>query len=160
PKPIAPDTYRFSFNVDGVLMPDPQGTTFSPNRVSTTSTFEVLGAEGAFQTYNKDVQHGIVAQIEYWSKSLGVKRRAYVYTPPGYMKSSTRYPVLYLVHGASDSDASWTTVGHAHYIVDNLIAAGKAKPMIIVMPFGHTPDRPGVDMLNNTDFSDDFLKEL
>jgi enterochelin esterase family protein len=160
PKPIAPDNYRFFYNVDGVLMPDPQGTTYSPTRVSTTSTFEVTGEAGAFQAYDKDVPHGAVSQIEYWSKSLGVKRRAYVYTPPGYTKNGTRYPVLYLVHGAGDSDASWTTVGHAHYILDNLIAAGKAKPMIVIMPFGHTPERPGANLLANDDFADDFLKDL
>jgi enterochelin esterase family protein len=160
PKPIAPDNYRFWFHVDGAAVTDPQGTTYSPTRVGTTSTFEVTGDAGAFQTYNKHVPHGVVSQIEYWSKSLGEKRRAYVYTPPGYMKNTTRYPVFYLVHGAGDSDASWTTVGHANYIVDNLIAAGKAKAMIIVMPFGHTPERAGANMLTNTDFADDFLKDL
>jgi enterochelin esterase-like enzyme len=80
--------------------------------------------------------------------------------PPGYLKGSTKYPVLYLVHGAGDSDDSWTGVGRAHYILDNLIAAGKARPMIIVMPFGHTPDRPGTDTLANTDFGDDLIKDL
>jgi enterochelin esterase family protein len=64
------------------------------------------------------------------------------------------------VHGAGDSDASWTTAGHAHYILDNLIAARKAKPMIVIMPFGHTPERPNSNMLANTDFADDFLKDL
>ena len=63
------------------------------------------------------------------------------------MNGTATYPVLYLVHGAGDSDDSWTSEGHAHYILDNLIAAGKAKPMIVVMPFGHTPDRPGANML-------------
>ena len=86
---------------------------------------------------------GLVSEIEYWSEPLGVKRRAHVYTPPGYFQGSRRYPVLYLVHGAGDSDDNWTSTGHAHYILDNLIAARRAKPMIIVMPFGHTPERPG-----------------
>jgi enterochelin esterase family protein len=89
-----------------------------------------------------------------------VKRRAHVYTPPGYQVSAKRYPVLYLVHGAGDSDDSWTNIGHAQYILDNLIAAGKAKPMIIVMPFGHTPDRPGTNLMANTDFGDDLIKDL
>jgi enterochelin esterase-like enzyme len=160
PAPIAPDTYRFNFSVDGVPVPNPQGNTFSEARVGTNGTFEVLGAAGAFQTYNKDIPHGSVAVVEYWSSSLGVKRRAHVYTPPGYARGGGKYPVLYLVHGAGDSDDSWTSVGHAHYILDNLIAAGKAKPMIVVMPFGHTPDRPGTNMLTNTDFADDFLKDL
>ncbi|MEO8371223.1 MAG: alpha/beta hydrolase-fold protein [Candidatus Solibacter sp.] len=85
----------------------------------------------------------------------------HVYTPPGYEKDGKSYPVLYLVHGAGDSDHSWATVGRANNILDNLIAAGKAKPMIIVMPNGHTPDRPNsgsANMLQNPDFRDDFLK--
>lgn len=64
--------------------------------------------------------HGAVAAVEYWSATLGAKRRAHVYTPPGYEKGAGAYPVLYLVHGAGDSDDSWTSVGHAHYILDNL----------------------------------------
>jgi enterochelin esterase family protein len=68
--------------------------------------------------------------------------------------------VLYLVHGAGDSYESWTSVGHAHLILDNLIAEGKARPMIVVMPFGHTPDRPGANVLANTDFGDDLIKDL
>jgi enterochelin esterase family protein len=159
-KPIAPDNYRFNFSINGARVPDPQGTTFTRTQVGTNSTFEVLGPEGAFQTFDKNVPHGMVATYEYWSKSLGVKRRAHVYTPPGYQASSQRYPVLYLVHGAGDSDDSWTQVGHAQYILDNLIATGKATPMIIVMPFGHTPDRPGTNILANTDFGDDLIKDL
>ena len=159
-KPVAADTYRFNFNVDGARVPDPQGARFSEERVGVNSTFEVLGPAGAFQTFDKTVPHGAVSTIEYWSSSLEVRRRAHVYTPPGYEKGRGAYPVLYLVHGAGDSDDSWTSVGHAQYILDNLIAAGKARPMIIVMPAGHTPDRPGADMLTNTDFRDDFLKDL
>lgn len=158
--PVPADTYRYAFQVHGVKVPNTVGTTYSEERVGTNSTFEVMGPDGAFQTYVADVPHGVVSEIEYWSKSLGVKRRAHVYTPPGYMNGTTKYPVLYLVHGAGDSDDSWTSVGHAHYILDNLIAAGKAKPMIVVMPSGHTPDRPGSNMLANTDFRDDLLDEL
>jgi enterochelin esterase family protein len=157
---VPADTYRFNFQVDGARVPDPQGTTFSHERVGTNSTFETTGPAGEFQTYRKDVPHGAVSRVEYWSSTLGDKRPAYVYTPPGYMAGSDRYPVLYLVHGAGDSADSWTSVGHANYILDNLIAAGKAKPMIVVMPFGHTPDRPGGNMLANTDFGDDLIKDL
>ena len=159
-KPVPADNYRFAFNVDGVKLPNPQGTTYSEERTGTNSTFEVPGLAGDFQAYRQDVPHGTVSTIEYWSSSLGVKRRAHVYTPPGYMKGSASYPVLYLVHGAGDSDDSWTSVGHANYILDNLIAEGKAKPMIVVMPNGHTPDRPGADILANNDFGNDFLKDL
>jgi enterochelin esterase-like enzyme len=158
--PVAPDVYRFNFQVDGARVPDPQGTTFSHERVGTNSTFEIFGPEGEFQTWKQDVPHGTVSRIEYWSDALGQKRSAMVYTPPGYMKDAGRYPVLYLVHGAGDSYDSWTSVGHAHLILDNLIAAGKARPMIVVMPFGHTPDRPDVNMLVNTDFGDDLIGDL
>jgi enterochelin esterase-like enzyme len=160
PVPVAPDNYRFSFNVDGAVVPDPQGTTFSLTRVGQFSTFEMPGAEGAFQSYDKNVPHGIVSVVDYWSTSLGMMRRAHVYTPPGYMRDSAHYPVLYLVHGAGDSDDSWTSAGHANYILDNLIAAGKAKPMIVVMPFGHTPERKGANMLANSDFGQDLFKDL
>lgn len=159
-KPIPPDTYRFNFNVDGARVPDPMATTFSEERTGINSTFEIKGPAGDFQTWRRDVPHGQVAVITYWSQPLATMRRAHVYLPPGYEKGQGRYPVLYLVHGAGDSDDSWTSVGHANLILDNLIAAGKARPMIVVMPFGHTPDRAGSDMLRNTDFSDDFLKAL
>lgn len=159
--PVAPGNYRFAFNVDGIDMADPQGTRFAEDFRGVRSTFEVPGEATAFQTYNPDVPHGIVSTVAYPSAALGSVRRAHVYTPPGYESGDRmRYPVLYLVHGSGDSDDSWTAVGHANYILDNLIAAGKAKPMIVVMPFGHTPDRPGVERMNNTDFGNDLLTDL
>ena len=157
---VVPDNYRYNFQVDGVRVPDPMATTFSRERVGINSTVDVPGPEGAFQTWHADVPHGLVSRIEYWSAPLGVKRGAYVYTPPGYMNGTARYPVLYLVHGAGDSADSWTEVGHANLILDNLIASGQAQPMIVVMPFGHTPDRPGVNMIANTDFGDDLHQAL
>jgi enterochelin esterase family protein len=86
----------------------------------------------------KDVPHGAVATIYYPSSTLKRTRRMHVYTPPGYESNSEKYPVFYLLHGAGDSDDSWTSVGRANFILDNLIAAKKAKPMIVVMPAGHT----------------------
>lgn len=159
--PVAADNYRYSFQVNGVTVPDPQAITFSRERTGTQSTLEVQGEAGRFQSYDPGIAHGLVSEFEYWSETLGAKRRAHVYTPPGYTRDTRRYPVLYLVHGAGDSDDSWTSTGHAHYILDNLIAAGKARPMIVVMPFGHTPERAGAPgMLGNTDFGDDLHKEL
>jgi enterochelin esterase family protein len=158
--PYEPGTFRYNFRVNGARVPDPQAIRFSHERVGTNSVLEVPGAEGAFQEFDPKIAHGAVSTVEYWSTTLDAKRRAHVYTPPGYMKNAARYPVLYLVHGAGDSDDSWTSVGHANYILDNLIAARKAKPMIVVMPFGHTPDRPGADLLNNTDFGNDLLKDV
>src|SRR5262249_23728998 len=86
----------------------------------------------------KDVPHGAVAKVTYYSKTLKRFRRMHVYTPPGYEKGEGKYPVFYLLHGAMDCDASWSTVGRAGFILDNLIGAGKARPMIVVMPAGHT----------------------
>ncbi len=161
--PVPADNYRYNFQIDGVKVPDPMATTFSRERVGVNSTLEVSGPEGAFQTWQADVPHGVVSRVEYWSGPLGVKRGAYVYTPPGYMNGSVRYPVLYLVHGAGDSADSWTEVGHANQILDNLIAAGRTQPMIVVMPFGHTPTRPDAPLdrlLANSDFGDDLHQAL
>ena len=161
PKPLDPDTYRYFFVVNGVRVPDPAAREYSLERSNIDSLVEVTGPAGDFQTFHKDIPHGAVAKIEYWSEPLDVLRRMYVYTPPGYEKNGESYPVLYLVHGAGDSDHSWATVGRANNILDNLIAAGKAKPMIVVMPNGHTPPRGDANpanMLQNTDFRDDFLK--
>lgn len=161
PNPIAPNTYRYFFFVDGVRVPDPAAREFSFERSNVDSLIEVTGAAEDFETWHNNIPHGAVATVEYWSEPLGVVRRMHIYTPPGYEKDRKSYPVLYLVHGAGDSDDSWTSVGRANNILDNLIAAGKAKPMIIVMPNGHTPERPNADranILQNSDFSDDLLK--
>jgi len=160
PQPVPADTYRFAFRVDGVKTVDPLGKTFSEELKGINSTFEVSGPEGAFQAWDRTIAHGTVSTIEYWSTSLGIKRRAHVYTPPGYMKDARKYPVLYLVHGAGDSDDSWPTVGRAGAIFDNLLAAKKAVPMIVVMPDGHTPLREGVMTLDNPDFGADLTRDL
>jgi enterochelin esterase family protein len=110
----------------------------------------------------KNVPHGSVSSVLYFSTALNAWRRLHVYTPPGYETGTARYPVLYLLHGAGDSDQSWTSVGRANYILDNLIAAKKAKPMVVVMTAGHTPPvqggaRGGVGFLSATD---DFAREF
>jgi enterochelin esterase-like enzyme len=86
----------------------------------------------------RDVPHGAVAQITYFSKSLGKFRRMHVYTPPGYEAGSDKYPIFYLLHGAYDNDNAWPTIGRAGMILDNMIAEGQVKPMVVVMPAGHT----------------------
>src|SRR5205814_2639482 len=90
----------------------------------------------------KNVPHGPVASVTYYSSTLSRFRRMHVYTPPGDEAGARRYPVFYLLHGAGDCDDSWTSVGRAGFILDNLIAAGKAKPMSVVMPAGHTTTAP------------------
>ncbi len=133
--PVPAGAYRYNFNVDGVTVIDPKNPATSESNANTWSLAIVPGSE----TFDlKDVPHGAVAKVPYHSSTLKTFRRMHVYTPPGYEKGEGTYPVFYLLHGAMDSDESWTSVGRAAVILDNLIASGKAKPMIVVMPAGHT----------------------
>jgi enterochelin esterase-like enzyme len=115
---------------------------------------------GADFMATKDVPRGAVAEITYYSKALKRFRRMHVYTPPGYESGEGRFPVLYLLHGAFDCDDSWTTVGRAGFILDNLVAAGRAVPMVVAMPAGHTgPFRFGMP-LSMDDFVADFTGDV
>jgi enterochelin esterase family protein len=133
--PVPPGAYRYNFNVDGVAVIDPRSPAISE---SNNNVWSVVYVPGSDFMDTRDVPHGSVAAVTYHSKSLDRFRRMHVYTPPGYETGKGKYPVFYLLHGASDCDDSWTSVGRASFILDNLIAAGKAKPMIMVMPAGHT----------------------
>jgi len=127
--------YRYSFDVDGVSTLDPSNRHVSESNGNAWSLFYLSGAK--FMDAQR-VPHGAVAEVTYYSSVLGRDRRMHVYTPPGYDRGSGRFPVFYLLHGALDSDDSWSTVGRAGFILDNLIAAGDAVPMVVVMPDGHT----------------------
>ena len=132
---LAAGAYRYRFTVDGVPTADPGNPATSESNGNAWSLFYVPGAP--FMDTQR-VAHGSVAEVHYFSTALGRTRRMHVYTPPGYEKNRDTYPVFYLLHGAFDGDDSWSTVGRAGFIVDNLIAAGDARPMIVVMPDGHT----------------------
>jgi enterochelin esterase-like enzyme len=132
--PIDPGTYRYTFNVDGVPTIDPRNHATSESNQNAWSVVHVPGLGFADEN---DVPHGAVAAVHYRSKVLNKDRRLHVYTPPGYETGADKYPVFYLLHGSSDSDDSWLSVGRANFILDNLIASGKARPMIVVMPHGH-----------------------
>lgn len=110
----------------------------------------------------QDVPHGAVHVHAYRSKGTGEMRNLHVYTPPGYDNDvAPRFPVLYLLHGSGDNDATWTVLGRAHHILDNLIARGKAKPMIAVMPNGHAvPNTPEARGRNTETFSRDLLGDV
>ena len=133
--PVAPGAYRYTFMVNGVAVVDPRNPSVSESNNNAWSLVYVPGAE--FMETGK-VPHGAVATVYYYSTALGRDRRMHVYTPPGYESGSSKYPVFYLLHGAGDCDDSWSSVGRAGFILDNLIAAKKAKPMVVVMPAGHT----------------------
>ena len=160
--PIAPGAYRYVFTVDGASVVDPRNTSISESNNNVWSLVYIPGA-AFMETAN--VPHGAVAEVNYYSKSLGRNRRMHVYTPPGYEVGNAIYPVFYLLHGAMDCDDSWTTVGRAGFILDNMIAAKQAKPMIVVMPAGHTPGGSstggGGGMARTVDeFSEDFVNDI
>jgi enterochelin esterase family protein len=133
--PIDPGAYRYTFAVDGVAVMDPRNPLVSESNNNAWSLVYVPGADFMDET---KVPHGAVAAVHYYSTALGKFRRMHVYTPPGYENNQKKYPVFYLLHGSGDCDEAWTSVGRAGFILDNLIAAGKAKPMIVAMPAGHT----------------------
>ena len=138
--PIDPGAYRYNFNVDGVSTIDPRNYATSESNTNVWSMFYVPGSD--FMD-TRDVPRGAVAEVTYHSTALKTFRRMHVYTPPGYETKNDKYPVFYLLHGAGDSDDAWSTVGRAGFILDNLIASKKAKPMVVVMPAGHTRRGPG-----------------
>ena len=158
--PIDPGAYRYNFNVDGVSVIDPRNPAVSESNNNVWSLVYVPGSD--FMD-TREVPHGGVAAVTYYSKALQRFRRMHVYTPPGYELGRGKFPVFYLLHGAGDSDDAWSSVGRAGFILDNLIATGKVKPMIVVMPAGHTRafGFGGGGGRNATDeFVQDFLNDI
>jgi len=137
--PLPPGAYRYAFQVDGVRVLDPVNPHTAESNANVWSLFTVSGTE---MMDTADVPHGAVAEIFYYSSVLKTTRRMHIYTPPGYEAGNTKYPVFYLLHGAGDTDDAWTSVGRAGFIFDNLLAAKKMKPMVVVMPAGHQPGIP------------------
>jgi enterochelin esterase family protein len=135
--PLPPDYYGYSIIVDGMRSLDPYNHGLVPNLLSPGNFVHVPGPPSLPWELN-DVPHGEVHRHFYRSEAANDQRDFYVYTPPGYDPSAKKtYPVLYLLHGYSDDASGWTAVGRANVILDNLIAQGKAKPMIVVMPLGY-----------------------
>ena len=155
--PVNAGTYRYNFNVDGVSTIDPRNPLTSESNNNTWSLVHVPGLDFAD---TKNVPHGAVAAVHYYSTALGTFRRMHVYTPPGYERNNEKYPVFYLLHGAGDSDASWSSVGRAGFILDNLIAENKARPMIVVMPAGHTRRGAAAPSAVGRSATDEFVKDF
>ena len=137
---LAPELYSYSFNIDGMTgVKDPGNIYVNRDIVSFSNIFivsEKQGDKGDIYRVN-EVKHGNLAKVWYDSPTLKMQRRMTIYTPAGYDKGSN-YPVLYLMHGAGGDENAWSELGRAAQILDNLIATGKAKPMIVVMPNGNT----------------------
>ena len=173
--PWPPDVYAYQFRVDavdgrgGVIAMDPANPSvklgfggFPP-----ANLVEVPGAAGLEFDDAKNVPHGTVRIETYHSRTLGVPRTVWIYTPPGYDTSNTRYPVFYLLHGSGNIESSWMLTGRANLILDNLIAEGRARPMIIVNPFGYArqgvglgPEMTAPTSSPDATFAQDLLKDV
>ena len=162
--PIEPEIYHYNFTIDGVRTIDPGNPVLKTGSTSSTiaSVLEVRGDRPAFYD-GQAVPHGEIRIHWYQSKSLKSLRRATVYTPPGYDRNrAVRLPVLYLLHGANADETAWHRLGRANLILDNLIAARKIRPFLVVMPFGYGVDPaatapPGA---NTAMFGKDLLDDL
>ena len=152
---VKPGAWRYLFQVDGVTTVDSRNVHTSPNQTQVQS---ILYVQGDFSE-TRDVPHGALSSVRYTAATEGnAAREMFVYTPPGYEKSSASYPVLYLIHGGGDTAISWSTAGRANDILDNLIAEKKARPMIVVMPSGWTPS--GGQVMTSDASKDPFTREL
>jgi enterochelin esterase-like enzyme len=152
--PVKPDIYPYSFNVDSVELADPNNTYIFANERFKRSIVEIPGDEPLVHSL-QNVPHGKINYHYYPSSTLSATRQLLVYTPPGFnANGKTKYPVLYLIHGGSDTEETWTKVGRANLIADNLIAKGLARPMIIVMPYGNVRPSP------MPDFTRDMMNDI
>ncbi|WP_297094517.1 esterase [uncultured Draconibacterium sp.] len=135
-KALEPSMYHYNFMLDGVSILDPRNPKALRDGTRYASTLIVPGkASDVFEV--QDVPHGTIHKVWYDSPTLGLYRRMLVYTPAGYEDSKEKYPVLYLLHGGGGDEEAWSSLGRANNILDNLIAAGKAKPMLVVMTNGN-----------------------
>lgn len=134
-EPLAPDLYSYLFEIDGADQLDLHNRDVK-KWLSLENQFEVPGDPPLLHEAT-NVPHGVLHQHWYHSKTTGSQRRVFVYTPPSYNQESPDYPALYLLHGYGDDESAWLEVGRAQFIVDNLLARRKIRPLVVVMPSGH-----------------------
>jgi enterochelin esterase family protein len=169
--PLPPDYYTYAFVVDGVSQTDPSNPQTKVGIAGGNQSVVHVPGPASLSWELNDVPHGVVRHHFYKSSAIGDERDFYVYAPPGYdSDNATRYPVLYLLHGLGDDASGWTTAGRANVIMDNLIAQGKAKPMLIVNPLGYGLPNPASDLgamfnpanaqKNRDQFAASLLKEI
>lgn len=154
--PLPPEIWIYNFRIEGVDFPDPSNISLMPRAkgLAAVSNFvEIPGDEPVFYDA-RPVPHGEVRMILYESRSMDVNRYVWVYTPPGYDRTDAKYPVFYLLHGNGETQSGWVMNGRANIILDNLIADGKAVPMIVVMPHGHPVQSASVGPLKEVRGSD------
>jgi enterochelin esterase family protein len=169
-EPLTPNIYSYNFIVDGLLIADPVNPMVRPGVTGGHQSLVTVPATPPALWETADVPRGTVHHHTFRSKVIGDERDYYVYTPAGYEEGKDAYPVLYLHHGLTDDASGWVTAGRANVILDNLIARGKAKPMIVVMPNGYgLPDpagnlgamfEPGAAKKNRDQFTRSILEEV
>jgi len=163
--PVTPDIYPYSFIVDGIQNMDPLNPDWFPNEKFKNSLLDVRGNED-LNWHPNDVAHGAVDYTYFHSSTLDIEIPVVIYTPAGYDKSDKSYPVFYLISGTTDTEETFFKVGKANFIEDNLVAQGKAKEMIIVMPYGNPnylrkdSNHAPLEMGRVDSFSKDFINDL
>jgi enterochelin esterase-like enzyme len=155
-EPLEPAIYFYAFNVDGVQMADPN----NPDNKGISESIVTVPGDPPMPWELRDVPHGHVTQVLYYSQVFDTQRRYFVYTPPDYNATTDNLRVLYLLHGYSDDDSAWTTVGKANLIADNLLADGKIEPMLIVMPYGQLNSHVTLDEAFDADFQQQYEEQL
>ena len=158
PEPLAPELYSYTLIVDGVKIIDPGNVYMIRDVASVTSVFIIGGGRADLYKVN-NVPHGTVARRWYDSPTLNMTRRITIYTPPGYETSTAKYPVFYLLHGAGGDEEAWIALGRAAQILDNLIAQGKAKPMIVVMTNGNVVQKASPGESERGMYKPTFMEE-
>lgn len=171
--PVPPEIWIYNFRIQGVDLPDPANISVMPRAAGTAnSSFVEVPSDGPAFYDARPVPHGDVRMVLYESKAMGVNRYVWIYTPPGYDRSTAKYPVYYLLHGNGETQSGWVMNGRANIILDNLIAEGRAEPMVVVMPHGHpiqsasvgpfalVPPAGDPGMLNFTLFTRDLLDQI
>ena len=134
--PLAPELYSYVFNIDGTIVTDPHNRNVK-KWLSMNSLVEVPGDPPRLHE-QVDVPHGVVHHHLYDSKTTNTQRGVYIYTPPGYAANRPQaYPLVLLLHGYGDDESAWLEVGRVNFIMDNLLAVGKAVPIVVAMPYGH-----------------------
>ena len=143
-EPLTPDFYSYFFVVDGVVLADPANPLSKSVAVGGHESIVHVPGPDSLPWEARDIPHGAVHRHEYRSAAVSESRSFLVYTPPGYdARSPAKYPVLYLLHGVMEDETAWLSIGRANVILDNLIARGRAKPMVAVFPLGYGfPDVP------------------
>ena len=155
-EPLEPAVYIYHFDVDSVQMADPNNP---DNKGISESLFTVPG-DPPMPWEVRNIPHGDVTQVLYFSRVFNSHRRFFVYTPPGYEETTIDLPVLYLLHGYSDDDSAWTCVGKANLIADSQLADGKIKPMLIVMPYGQFDSHVTIDHCLDDDFQEKYEEQI